>query len=96
MQELRIKVQPSEVEMILGFISLLKKQGMFARVESEIVDVVKKSDSGLVENEKIEVLTEENLVKMLDERMDSIKSGNFYTEQEFKNKLQAWRKEKQS
>ena len=96
MQELRIKVQPSEVEMILGFISLLKKQGMFARVEPEIVDVVKKSDSGLVENEKIEVLTEENLVKMLDERMDSIKSGNFYTEQEFKNKLQAWRKEKQS
>lgn len=93
MQELKIKVQPSELEMILGFISLLKKQGMFSRVEPEIIEIVKKANdnnSELSDNNSMDDIEEELL-----QRVNDIDAGKaqFLSSEEFKSKIDSWKKE---
>lgn len=95
MQELKIKVQPSELEMMLGFISLLKKQGMFSRVEPEIVELVKKAG----ENEDLKPSEANRMDKIEEEllqRVDDIDAGKakILNSEEFKSKIDSWKKEK--
>lgn len=76
---------------IVELVEWLKKSGLIKRFQIENEDRKETSIS-----DEQEVLSENELSGMLDERMESIKAGNFYTEAEFKNKMATWRKEKQN
>jgi ribosomal protein S8 len=67
---------------IVELVEWLKKSGFIKRFQIENED----KQETPISNKKNE-LSENELSDLLDERMKSVEAGNFYTEEEFKNKM---------